>query len=60
MDWTYPEGSGDARIFEIGRRMAEALGRVTAQPSLAERLRRIVPDRLGSVVGVPVILAAAG
>jgi len=27
MDWTYPAGSGDAGIFEIGRRMAEALGR---------------------------------
>jgi hypothetical protein len=27
MDWTYPIGSGDAGIFEIGRRLAEALGR---------------------------------
>jgi hypothetical protein len=27
MDWTYPAGAGDAGIFEIGRRMAEALGR---------------------------------
>jgi hypothetical protein len=27
MDWTYPEGSGDSGIFEIGRRLAEALGR---------------------------------
>ncbi len=27
MDWTYPEGSGDAGIFEIGRRLAEALRR---------------------------------
>lgn len=27
MDWTYPAGSGDAGIFEIGRRLAEALGR---------------------------------
>ncbi len=27
MDWTYPTGSGDAGIFEIGRRLAEALGR---------------------------------
>ncbi len=27
MDWTYPVGSGDAGIFEIGRRLAEALGR---------------------------------
>jgi hypothetical protein len=27
MDWTYPASSGDAGIFEIGRRLAEALGR---------------------------------
>lgn len=27
MDWTYPANSGDAGIFEIGRRLAEALGR---------------------------------
>ncbi len=27
MDWTYPAGSGDAGVFEIGRRLAEALGR---------------------------------
>ncbi len=27
MDWTYPEGTGDAGIFEIGRRLTEALGR---------------------------------
>lgn len=27
MDWTYPANSGDAGIFEIGRRVAEALGR---------------------------------
>ena len=27
MDWTYPANAGDAGIFEIGRRMAEALGR---------------------------------
>lgn len=27
MDWTYPAGSGDSGIFEIGRRLAEALGR---------------------------------
>jgi hypothetical protein len=27
MDWTYPAGAGDAGIFEIGRRLAEALGR---------------------------------
>lgn len=27
MDWTYPIGSDDAGIFEIGRRLAEALGR---------------------------------
>ncbi len=27
MDWTYPSNSGDAGIFEIGRRLAEALGR---------------------------------
>jgi hypothetical protein len=27
MDWTYPVGAGDSGIFEIGRRLAEALGR---------------------------------
>ena len=27
MDWRYPAGAGDAGIFEIGRRLAEALGR---------------------------------
>lgn len=27
MDWTYPAGAGDSGIFEIGRRMADALGR---------------------------------
>jgi hypothetical protein len=27
MDWTYPAGAGDSGIFEIGRRLAEALGR---------------------------------
>ncbi len=27
MDWTYPAETGDAGIFEIGRRLAEALGR---------------------------------
>ena len=27
MDWTYPANAGDAEIFEIGRRLAEALGR---------------------------------
>lgn len=27
MDWTYPVNSGDAGIFEIGRRLAETLGR---------------------------------
>lgn len=27
MDWTYPANSGDAGIFEIGRRLAEAIGR---------------------------------
>lgn len=27
MDWTYPETPGDSGIFEIGRRLAEALGR---------------------------------
>lgn len=27
MDWTYPDGAGDSGIFEIGRRLAEALGR---------------------------------
>jgi hypothetical protein len=27
MDWTYPDLSGDSGIFEIGRRLAEALGR---------------------------------
>ncbi len=27
MDWTYPDASGDAGIFEIGRRLAETLGR---------------------------------
>jgi len=28
MDWTYPENSGESGIFEIGRRLSEALGRV--------------------------------
>ena len=27
MDWTYPVGTGDSGIFEIGRRLAQALGR---------------------------------
>ena len=27
MDWVYPAGAGDSGIFEIGRRLAEALGR---------------------------------
>lgn len=27
MIWTYPEGSGEAGLFEIGRRLAETLGR---------------------------------
>lgn len=27
MDWTYPAGAGDSGIFEIGRLLAEALGR---------------------------------
>ncbi|MEO5884575.1 MAG: DICT sensory domain-containing protein, partial [Candidatus Limnocylindrales bacterium] len=27
MDWTYPAGAGDSGIFEIGRRLSEALGR---------------------------------
>lgn len=27
MDWTYPVGAGDSGIFEMGRRLAEALGR---------------------------------
>lgn len=27
MDWTYPAGAGDSGIFQIGRRLAEALGR---------------------------------
>ncbi len=27
MVWTYPVGAGDSGIFEIGRRLAEALGR---------------------------------
>ena len=27
VDWTYPANSGDAGIFEIGRRIADALGR---------------------------------
>jgi hypothetical protein len=27
MDWTYPVGAGDSGIFEIGRRLSEALGR---------------------------------
>jgi len=27
VDWTYPEMSGDSGIFEIGRRLAETLGR---------------------------------
>lgn len=27
MDWTYPDRSGDSGLFEIGRRLAEALGR---------------------------------
>jgi hypothetical protein len=27
MDWTYPANAGDSGIFEIGRRLAEALGR---------------------------------
>ncbi len=28
MDWTYPSGAGEAGIYEIGRRMAEQLGRM--------------------------------
>lgn len=27
MDWTYPAGAGDGGIFEIGKRLADALGR---------------------------------
>ena len=27
MDWTYPETNDEAGIFEIGRRLAEELGR---------------------------------
>jgi len=26
MDWTYPEGAGDAGIYEMGRRLAERIG----------------------------------
>jgi hypothetical protein len=48
MDWTYPEGSDDAGIFEIGRRLAVAIGRA---PDLTHDLRgddagRPAPDRL--------------
>jgi hypothetical protein len=28
MDWTYPAGAGEPGIFEIGRRLAESLGRM--------------------------------
>ncbi len=27
MNWTYPDGSGEAGLFEIGRRLADTLGR---------------------------------
>jgi hypothetical protein len=46
MDWTYPETNDEAGIFEIGRRLAEELGRA---PDVT---RFILPPE-----GAPVLVA---
>jgi hypothetical protein len=68
MDWTYPETNEKAGIFEIGRRLAEELGRApdvtrfilppeAAKPGLAERLRGMALDKLTAQLGAPVLVA---
>ncbi|MEO6397521.1 MAG: DICT sensory domain-containing protein [Tepidiformaceae bacterium] len=42
MDWTYPAGAGDAGIFEIGRRLAEHLGRLPDATSFTHDTREMM------------------
>jgi len=42
MDWTYPAREGDAGIFEIGRRLAEHLGRLPDATSFTHDTREML------------------
>ncbi|MEO6044477.1 MAG: hypothetical protein ABIQ47_11220 [Tepidiformaceae bacterium] len=59
MDWTYPARTGDAGIFEIGRRLAEHLGRLPDATSFTHDTREMlrITRRVETAAGTGVLLA---
>jgi hypothetical protein len=57
----FPTASGAEGLAEAGRRFGGAIVVVPSdviRPSFAERLRGMAADRLGAVIGLPMVVAA--
>jgi hypothetical protein len=57
----FPTASGAEGLAQAGRRFSGAIVVVPSdviRPSLAERLRGMAVDRLGAVIGLPMVVAA--